>query len=47
MGSILQPGYLRWDGFKYILDPNINVASVFNKTFYVYFNGLTFVKVNF
>lgn len=27
MGSILQPGYLRWDGFKYVLDPTVEIVG--------------------
>jgi hypothetical protein len=27
MGSILQPGYVRWDGFKYVLDPSVEIVG--------------------
>lgn len=27
MGSILQPGYVRWDGFKYVLDPTVEIVG--------------------
>lgn len=27
MGSILVPGYLRWDGFKYVLDPTVEIIG--------------------
>lgn len=27
MGSILMPGYLRWDGFKYVLDPTVEIVG--------------------
>jgi hypothetical protein len=27
MGSILTPGYLRWDGFKYVLDPTVEIVG--------------------
>lgn len=27
MGSILKPGYVRWDGFKYVLDPAIEIVG--------------------
>ena len=27
MGSILIPGYLRWDGFKYVLDPTVEIVG--------------------
>ena len=27
MGSILVPGYLRWDGFKYVLDPTVQIVG--------------------
>jgi len=46
MGSILVPGYLRWDGFKYVLDPNITHAMSFNSSFYVYFDGFKFIKIS-
>lgn len=27
MGSILQPGYLRWDGFKYVIDTGAEIVG--------------------
>ena len=27
MATILQPGYLRWDGFKYVLDPTVEIVG--------------------
>lgn len=27
MATILQPGYLRWDGFKYVLDPTVEIIG--------------------
>lgn len=27
MGSILKPGYVRWDGLKYVLDPGVEIVG--------------------
>ena len=44
--NIIPPGYLRWDGTKYILVSDINQALIFNNLYYLYFDGIHFTKIN-
>lgn len=46
MSGILIPGYLCWDGYKYILNPDINRAFIFNNSYRIFFDGTFFHKIN-